>query len=107
MQGLHIDVSQTPACLPGSWQSFVTGGKWGIEERRDRVMASEKHRIDLPTGRVYNYTREGGVGNRGTLSAKDVLRRLHADGWVVKRRGPGDHVQLFHPSKSGRVTLDM
>jgi predicted RNA binding protein YcfA (HicA-like mRNA interferase family) len=47
------------------------------------------------------------MGNRGTLSAKEVLRRLQAEGWVVKRRGPGDHVQLFHPSKLGRVTLDM
>lgn len=47
------------------------------------------------------------MGNLGTLSAKEVVRRLHADGWVVKRRGPGDHVQLTHPSKPGRVTVDM
>jgi predicted RNA binding protein YcfA (HicA-like mRNA interferase family) len=47
------------------------------------------------------------MGNRGTLSAKETVRRLHADGWTVKRRGPGDHVQFVHPSKSGRVTIDM
>jgi len=47
------------------------------------------------------------MGNRGTMSAKDVLRRLRADGWVVKRKGPGDHVQLVHPEKPGKVTVDM
>lgn len=26
---------------------------------------------------------------------------------MVKRRGPGDHVQLVHPERSGKVTLDM
>ncbi len=47
------------------------------------------------------------MGNRGTMSAKEVVRRLGADGWVVKRRGPGDHVQFTHPEKPGRVTVDM
>jgi predicted RNA binding protein YcfA (HicA-like mRNA interferase family) len=45
--------------------------------------------------------------NRETLSAREVVRRLGADGWVVKRRGPGDHVQFVHPSKPGTVTVDM
>lgn len=47
------------------------------------------------------------MGNRGTKSAKEILKRLRADRWQIKRTGPGDHVQLFHPTKPGRVTLDM
>lgn len=47
------------------------------------------------------------MGNRRTLSSKEVLRRLLAEGWVIKRRGPGDHVQLKHPVNPGRVTVDM
>jgi len=47
------------------------------------------------------------MGNRGTKSAKEILKLLQADGWQIKRRGPGDHVQLTHPTKTGRVTLDM
>ncbi len=38
---------------------------------------------------------------------RDVVRRLRDDGWTVVRRGPGDHVQLKHAVKPGRVTLDM
>ncbi len=37
---------------------------------------------------------------------RDLLSRLRADGWVVARNGPGDHVQFKHPGKPGRVTLD-
>lgn len=38
------------------------------------------------------------------MNSKDVLKRLHADGWVkVKKRG--SHVQLKHPEKPGRVTV--
>jgi len=47
------------------------------------------------------------MGNRGTKSAKEILKLLQADGWMIKRRGPGDHVQLAHATKPGRVTLDM
>lgn len=36
-----------------------------------------------------------------------MLKRLTAEGWIVKRRGPGDHVQLVHPAKPGKVTVDM
>jgi predicted RNA binding protein YcfA (HicA-like mRNA interferase family) len=43
---------------------------------------------------------------RGTLRPRDVERRLISEGWVVKRRGPGDHVQFVHPLKPGKVTLD-
>jgi predicted RNA binding protein YcfA (HicA-like mRNA interferase family) len=41
------------------------------------------------------------------MSPKDVIRRLRKDGWQIKRRGPGDHVQFVHPSKPGKVTVDM
>ncbi len=44
---------------------------------------------------------------RSPLRPREVVRLLRADGWDVKRRGPGDHVQFAHPSKSGKVTLDM
>ncbi|MBS0472035.1 MAG: type II toxin-antitoxin system HicA family toxin [Proteobacteria bacterium] len=44
---------------------------------------------------------------RGTLSPRDLVRRLKDDGLVVKRRGPGDHVQYVHPVKPGKVTVDM
>jgi len=47
------------------------------------------------------------MASRGTMSAKEVVRRLNADGWTVKRRGPGDHVQFVHPTKPGKVTVDM
>lgn len=43
----------------------------------------------------------------GPARAKDIAKRLRADGWLVKRRGPGDHVQYAHPTKPGKVTLDM
>ena len=32
---------------------------------------------------------------------------LRADGWFIKRKGPGDHVQYVHPTKPGKVTLDI
>jgi predicted RNA binding protein YcfA (HicA-like mRNA interferase family) len=44
---------------------------------------------------------------RRIMSPKDVVRRLRKDGWQIKRRGPGDHVQFAHPSKPGKVTVDM
>jgi predicted RNA binding protein YcfA (HicA-like mRNA interferase family) len=47
------------------------------------------------------------VINRRVVSPKEVVRRLRDDGWVLRRRGPGDHVQFVHPSRSGKVTVDM
>jgi predicted RNA binding protein YcfA (HicA-like mRNA interferase family) len=32
---------------------------------------------------------------------------LASDGWAIKRRGPGDHVQYAHPMRPGKVTVDM
>lgn len=36
-----------------------------------------------------------------------MTRALGADGWEVYRKGPGDHVQFKHPTKPGKVTVDM
>ncbi len=44
---------------------------------------------------------------RRNRTPKDIAAKLRADGWAIKRRGPGDHVQYVHPSKPGKVTLDM
>lgn len=41
------------------------------------------------------------------MKPREVAKLLVADGWYVKRRGPGDHVQYEHPTKPGKVTLDM
>ncbi|MGQ2969286.1 MAG: type II toxin-antitoxin system HicA family toxin [Allorhizobium sp.] len=41
------------------------------------------------------------------LTPREVDRKLRTDGWSIKRRGPGDHVQYAHPDKPGKVTLDM
>ncbi|TBW33376.1 type II toxin-antitoxin system HicA family toxin [Siculibacillus lacustris] len=41
------------------------------------------------------------------MTPKDVKKRLEAEGWFVARTGPGDHVQMKHPEKTGRVTIDM
>ena len=41
------------------------------------------------------------------MAPREVARRLRKEGWIVKRKGPGDHVQFTHPELPGRVTLDM
>ncbi len=45
-------------------------------------------------------------GNHGPLTPREVDKRLRADGWAIKRKGPGDHVQYAHPQKPGKVTVD-
>lgn len=47
------------------------------------------------------------VAKRVPLTPREVARRLRDDGWTVKRKGPGDHVQYSHPQRSGNVTVDM
>ena len=37
---------------------------------------------------------------------RDVAARLTREGWLVERKGPGDHVQYRHPTKPGRVNVD-
>ncbi len=39
-------------------------------------------------------------------SRKGVEARLKSEGWIIVRKGPGDHVQYKHPGKPGRVTID-
>ncbi len=41
------------------------------------------------------------------LKPREIVKMLVADGWAVKRKGPGDHVQYAHPTKPGKVTVDM
>lgn len=40
------------------------------------------------------------------MTAKELLRILKADGWTEKSQR-GSHLQLVHPSKSGKVTIPM
>lgn len=42
-----------------------------------------------------------------TNKTRDVVKALKTDGWFVARKGPGDHVQYKHPTKTGLVTIDM
>ena len=41
------------------------------------------------------------------MKPREVAKLLKADGWTIKRKGPGDHVQYAHPTRPGKVTLDM
>ena len=38
------------------------------------------------------------------MKVRDVLKRLHAEGWVIVEQR-GSHRQLTHPTKPGRVTV--
>jgi len=38
---------------------------------------------------------------------RDVAARLRQDGWIIARKGPGDHVQYRHAVRPRRVTIDM
>jgi predicted RNA binding protein YcfA (HicA-like mRNA interferase family) len=48
------------------------------------------------------------MGAKGkSKKTREVVARLSEEGWIVARKGPGDHVQYKHPSRSeGRVTVD-
>lgn len=39
-----------------------------------------------------------------SYSSREVLSRLFADGWYIVHT-VGDHVQLKHPQKPGKVTV--
>ena len=42
------------------------------------------------------------------LTAKEVIRILHKDGWEeVPNRTKGSHIQLKHPKKPGKVTVPL
>ncbi|WP_020602373.1 type II toxin-antitoxin system HicA family toxin [Spirosoma spitsbergense] len=38
------------------------------------------------------------------MTAKEILKLLYEDGWV-DRIQKGSHLQLVHPTKSGKVTV--
>jgi predicted RNA binding protein YcfA (HicA-like mRNA interferase family) len=41
------------------------------------------------------------------MTPREIVKKLREDGWTLKRKGPGDHVQFVHPAKPGKVTVDM
>lgn len=40
------------------------------------------------------------------MTAKEIIKILKKDGWVIINQ-EGSHVQLKHPSKTGKVTVPM
>lgn len=38
------------------------------------------------------------------MKAKELLKILHKDGWMIKNQR-GSHIQLIHPKKAGKVTV--
>ena len=44
-------------------------------------------------------------GAHRSRRTRDVIAALDADGWAIFRKGPGDHIQFKHPTKSGKVTI--
>jgi predicted RNA binding protein YcfA (HicA-like mRNA interferase family) len=44
---------------------------------------------------------------RKPITPREAVKLLEADGWALKRRGPGDLRQFTHPTKAGKVTVDM
>ena len=40
------------------------------------------------------------------MTAKEIVKTLNADGWIEKEQ-KGSHLQLIHPTKSGKVTVPM
>ncbi len=54
----------------------------------------------LTVGLRRRYLRQPGVG----VKARDVIKRLEADGWY-RIPSRGGHRQFKHPTKRGRVTV--
>jgi predicted RNA binding protein YcfA (HicA-like mRNA interferase family) len=66
-------------------------------------------RLGNSADNVYKYTSEWAPMPRKDHSNKtrDVVRRLGQEGWIVARKGPGDHVQYKNPNMpERRVTID-
>jgi predicted RNA binding protein YcfA (HicA-like mRNA interferase family) len=40
------------------------------------------------------------------MTAKEILKLLYEDGWLDKTQ-KGSHLQLVHPTKTGKVTVPM
>ena len=40
------------------------------------------------------------------MTIREILKVLHKDGWrAVESRTKGSHIQLKHPTKTGKVTV--
>jgi predicted RNA binding protein YcfA (HicA-like mRNA interferase family) len=39
------------------------------------------------------------------MTAREVIRRLKADGWYELKRKPGSHRHFKHPAKSGKIQV--
>jgi len=39
------------------------------------------------------------------VNAREVIKKLKADGWYELKRKGSSHVQLKHPTKPGKVTV--
>jgi predicted RNA binding protein YcfA (HicA-like mRNA interferase family) len=50
----------------------------------------------------------GGIefGNGATARSRSVVARLIAVGYVLKRRGKGDHSVYFNPETNHQITID-
>lgn len=44
------------------------------------------------------------MATKGTV--REMLELLRQDGWVQIKSNSGDHRQLRHPTKAGKVTVD-
>lgn len=47
------------------------------------------------------------MSTRKNRTPREIAARLRREGWTIKRKGPGDHVQFVHSGRPGKVTLDM
>ena len=78
--------------------------------RRGRFEAiAQGYTIYIEKGRriltmIRRYLTNGARDRSG--KRRDVEARLAAEGWVVVRVGPGDHVHCRRPGFPGRVTID-
>ncbi len=40
------------------------------------------------------------------MKVRDILKKIKADGWELKKRKGGSHRQYKHPTKPGKVTIN-
>jgi predicted RNA binding protein YcfA (HicA-like mRNA interferase family) len=84
-----------------------------LQSEWQSVMSTERHRQTNPvtfTAKMCIDTHLDGaqpMPKHKAATPKEIVKALIADGWTVKRKGPGDHVQYAHPTKPGKVTVDM
>ena len=39
------------------------------------------------------------------MTAREVIKKLHEDGWYEIKRKASSHIHFLHPSKPGKVTV--